>query len=320
MTHCRPRILLSRCIEYEHCRFNRGIVTSREIAELKPFVDYVTVCPEVAVGLNIPREAIRLISVNGEEHLVGSINGYDITRDMMDFSERYTKELQDIDGAVLKSRSPTCGIKDVKIYPSTGKVASLGYKTIGFFGRAVLEHFNAIAIEDERRLTNFRLKEHFYTRIFTHRRFANLKKSPSMAKLVEFHTNHKYLFMVYSQKELSIAGRIVANHEKKSLGILLEEYESAMTRLFEKVPRYSSVINVLMHIMGYFSRDLSSQEKSFFLDQLELFREGKIPQSSLVLILKSWIIQFHNDYLKKQYFFEPFPHELASILDSGRGR
>lgn len=320
MTDCRPRILLSRCIEHEHCRFNGGIVSSREIIELKPFVDYITVCPEVAVGLSIPREAIRMISVGGQEHLAGSVNGHDITRDMMDFSERYLRELHDIDGSVLKSRSPTCGIKDVKIYPTPGKVASLGHKTAGLFGRAVMEHFNTIAVEDEGRLTNFRIREHFYTRIFTHRRFADLKKSPSMAKLVDFHTCHKYLFMVYSQKELKIAGQIVANHEKKSLGMILEEYEAAMTRLFEKLPRYSSVINVLMHIMGYFSRDLSPQEKSFFLDQLELFREGKIPQSSPVLILKSWIVRFHNDYLKKQYFFEPFPSELVSILDSGRGR
>ncbi len=317
---CRPRILLSRCIEHEHCRFNGGIVASPVIRKLKPFTEYVTVCPEVAVGLSIPREAIRMVEKDGEKHLVGSVTGKDITRDMKDFTERYLKELTDIDGAVLKSRSPTCGIKDVKIYPGPGKVASLNHKTTGMFGGAVAEMFPDIPVEDEGRLTNFRIREHFYTRIFTHRRFVDMKRNPSMSKLVNFHTCHKYLFMVHSQKELKIAGQIVANHDKKPLGKVLDAYEEALQRLLQNPPRRPSVINVLMHLMGYFSLQLSPEEKAFFLDQLELFREGKIPQSSVVMILKSWIIRFKNDYLKKQFFFEPFPEELVSISDSGKAK
>jgi uncharacterized protein YbgA (DUF1722 family)/uncharacterized protein YbbK (DUF523 family) len=317
---CRPRILLSRCIEHDHCRFNGGIVSSQEIKNLKPFVDFVTVCPEVAVGLSVPREAIRMIKKNGKKHLVWSLSGKDITQDMRDFTERYLKDLEDIDGAVLKSRSPTCGIKDVKIYPSEGKVAALGEKTEGMFGGAVANFFQDIPIEDEGRLTNFRIREHFYTRIFTHRRFADLKKNPTMAKLVDFHTRHKYLFMIYSQKELRHAGRVVAGHSKRTLGTALEEYEDALNNIFLKPPRRPSVINVLMHIMGYFSKQLSPEEKAFFLDQLELYREEKIPLSSLLLILRSWIVRFNNDYLKKQVVFEPYPRELVTISDSGKGR
>jgi uncharacterized protein YbgA (DUF1722 family)/uncharacterized protein YbbK (DUF523 family) len=317
---CRPRILLSRCIEHDHCRFNGGIVASPEIRKLKPFVEYVTVCPEVSIGLSIPREAIRIIKKNSEKRLVWSLSGKDITQDMKDYTERYLRELTDIDGAVLKSRSPTCGVKDVKIYPSTGKVASLNEKTTGMFGGAVAEFFQNMPVEDEGRLTNFRIREHFYTRIFTHRRFMDIKKSPSMAKLVDFHTRHKYLFMIYSQKELKTAGRIVANHDKKSLGQVLDAYENSLVRMFYTMPRRPSVMNVLMHLMGYFSLHLSPEEKAFFLDQLELFREEKIPQSSVVLILKSWIVRFKNDYLKNQFFFEPFPRELVSVSDSGKAK
>ncbi len=317
---CRPRILLSRCIEHDHCRFNGGIVSSSEIRKLKPFVEYITVCPEVAVGLSIPREAIHLVKKGREKHLVWSLSGKDITRNMQDFTERYLKNLEDVDGAVLKSRSPTCGVKDVKIYPHTGKVASLGEKTTGMFGGAVTQYFQDIPVEDEGRLTNFRIREHFYTWIFTHRRFADLKKVPTMAKLVDFHTRHKYLFMIYSQKALKDAGRIVAYHSKKTLGKALEDYENVLIHLFQNPPRRPSVINVLMHIMGYFSKQLSPEEKAFFLDQLELYREEKIPLSSPVLILQSWIIRFKNDYLKNQIFFEPYPRELVSVSDSDGGR
>ena len=315
---CRPRILLSRCIEYEHCRFNGGIVSSREIKNLKPFVKFITVCPEEAVGLSVPREAIRMIRKKGERHLIWSLSGKDITQDMKDYTERYLKDLEDIDGAVLKSRSPTCGIKDVKVYPSAGKVAALGEKTTGLFGGAVAGFFQDIPVEDEVRLTNLRIREHFYTRIFTHKRFADLKKAPTMAKLVDFHTRHRYLFMIYSQKEWRNADRVVARHSNKTLGTALEAYKAVLNKIFLKPPRRSSVINVIMHIMGYFSNQLSSEEKAFFFDQLEIYREGKIPMSNLILILRSWIVRFNNDYLKKQIFFEPYPRDLISISDSGK--
>jgi uncharacterized protein YbgA (DUF1722 family) len=68
-----------------------------------------------------------------------------------------------------------------------------------------------------------------------------------------------------------------------------------------------------MNAMGYFSKKLSREEKAFFLDSLEKYRNGIVPKSFNTSILQSWIIRFKQDYLSKQTFFEPYPEELVDI-------
>ena len=65
-----------------------------------------------------------------------------------------------------------------------------------------------------------------------------------------------------------------------------------------------------MHILGYFKNDLKNEEKKFFLQSLQDYREQKINLGSINNILYSWIIRFDDAYLKKQSYFNSFPKEL----------
>jgi uncharacterized protein YbgA (DUF1722 family) len=128
------------------------------------------------------------------------------------------------------------------------------------------------------------------------------------------------MLMAYSQKELRVLGRIVANHEKRKPDQVFADYETHLDQAMARAPRYTSNINVLMHGLGYFSRELSSPEKAHFLDLLELYRKAKIPLSAAVTVVRSWIARFQTEYLESQTFFEPYPTELVEITDSGKGR
>ena len=188
------------------------------------------------------------------------------------------------------------------------------------FGEAVMKRFPRLAVENEGRLNNFRIREHFLTKLFMHTEFRAARESGDMHALVRFHTENKYLLMAYNQSAMRLLGRLTANPDKRNFRDLATEYETVLSCALAKMSRYASNINVLMHVLGYFKKDLSSREKSYFLDTVERYRDGKVPLSVCTGILKSWIVRFNEQYLAQQTYFSPYPHELVEITDSGKGR
>ncbi len=320
MNTIKPRLVVSRCLGFDACRWN-GVTIPSELMELiRPHAEIITVCPELKIGLGVPRNPIRIIGVKEEERkLYQPETRRYFTQDMRDFTQKFLKDLPEIDGFVLKSRSPSCGIKDVKIYPREGKVAVAALDK-GFFGGSVLSAFPRSAIEDEARLSNFRIREHFLTKLFCIARFRWLKENSSMMGMVEFHTRHKLIFMAYNQKQMRVLGRIVANPEKKPLSELIKDYEKKLIPVFKKIPRYTSHINGLMHALGYISKKISSEERAFFLQLLEDYRHAHVPLSVPLGVMKSHLVRFQEKYLQDQYYFNPFPSDLVQMTDSGKGR
>jgi uncharacterized protein YbgA (DUF1722 family)/uncharacterized protein YbbK (DUF523 family) len=315
----RPRVISSKCIEFEACRYNGAMIPSDVIKLLMPHVEFLPVCPEVEIGLGTPRHPIRIVGAGEDLRLVQPETGKDVTDDMTEFVGKFLDKVRDVDGFVLKFRSPSCGMKEVKIYRGIEKGAASS-RGAGFFGGAVLERFAGLAVEDEGRLKNFRIREHFLTKLFTLAAFREVEAKGRMRALVGFHTENKLLLMAYSQKQLKAMGRLVANPDKRPFGEIIADYRSGLETALSSAPRSSSAINVLMHGMGYFSKQLASKEKAFFLDSLTDFREQRIPLSVPVGILKSYVIRFEEPYLARQTFFEPYPDSLITVTDSGKGR
>jgi uncharacterized protein YbgA (DUF1722 family)/uncharacterized protein YbbK (DUF523 family) len=315
----KPIVVVSRCLGFEHCRWNGEIVKDEFVARLVPYLELQTVCPEMEIGLGVPRDPIHIESLRGVLSLVQPATGRDVTRDMLDFCERFLGSLAEVDGFLLKFRSPSCGPGDVKIYASGGKSGAMD-KGSGFFGGAVLAAFPDLAVESEGRLKNFRIREHYLTRLFATARLRAMQRAGAMRDVVDFHARNKLLLMAYNQSELKVLGRIVANHEHVKIEQLIPSYRKHFARALSKTPRYTSNINVLMHALGYFSREITSREKSYFLETLERYRAGSIPLSAVNSIVNSWIVRFDQAYLQQQTFFTPYPEELAFISDSGKGR
>jgi uncharacterized protein YbgA (DUF1722 family)/uncharacterized protein YbbK (DUF523 family) len=314
----RPQVVVSKCIEFASCRYNGLQIASPIVQKMQDFVDFIPVCPEVEIGLGVPRDSLRLVMVDDEIRLMQPANAADYTEKMQTFSCEFLQSLPRVDGFILKGRSPSCGIDDVKLYKSIGKAPALSSKASGIFGQAVREMYSDLACEDEGRLTNLYIREHFFTKLFTLTRFHQLKKN--MGELVDFHTKNKYLFMAYDQAKLKLAGNIVANHNKLSTERVFDRYKNILYQIFAKSASIAANINVLMHIMGYFSKELIPAEKIYFLRQLELYRMRQIPLSALTSVLQAWIIHYKQDYLVEQSYFNPFPQELMHISDSGKGR
>ena len=315
----KPRIVISKCIGFDPCRYNGEIVQDKFVRRLEPHVEFVCVCPEVEIGLGTPRAPVRVIASGESFKLIQPASGLDVSDKMREFSRGFLDGLREVDGFILKNRSPSCGFTDVKVYAGPEKGAAIG-RTAGFFGGAVLEKFGDLAVEDEGRLLNLNIREHFLTRVFAFARLRSLQQTTYMHGLVRFHASNKLLLMAYSQTKLRELGRIVANADGKRIDAVLELYGKCFREAFHKPPRHASPINVLMHTLGYFKKELSAREKRHFLEVLEAYRYGRTPLSSAVSILGSWVMRFESEYLREQTLFIPFPEELMALDDSGRGR
>jgi uncharacterized protein YbgA (DUF1722 family) len=302
----KPRIVISKCIEFDHCRYNGQTISSDQVKELRSFIEFIPICPEVEIGLGIPRDPIRIIFQNDQRKLVQPATKKDVTKPMNDFIQTFFNSLENVDGFILKSRSKVPPIK----------------QSAGFFGEAVINKFSFLAIEDEGRLRNHTIREHFLRKIFAFASFRAIKQTQDINELINFHTTNKLLLMAYNQKKLKMLGQIIAKYNKKSKSDTYKNYEAHLQKVFYHPPQCTRNINVLMHSFGFVSSSLSKNEKEFFLTNIDQYRNGQASLASLTSIMKSWIIRFNHDYLLQQTFFQPYPEELvhAANIDSCQNR
>lgn len=309
----KPKVVVSKCIEFEKVRWDAQKIPSDFVKKLMPHVEFIPVCPEVEIGLGVPRHPIRIVQLDGKLRLIQPATNLDVTEKMLNFIDSFLDSLPEVDGFILKNRSPTSAIKDAKVYSSIKRGSAIISRGPGFFGRETLRRFPHLAIEDEGRLRNPRIREHFLTKLFTIASFRVMKAVGSLKEIIEFHTDNKFLLKAYSQKELRSLGRIVANEEQKPFANLIRDYQEHLSEALKRPPRCGSTINLMINTMGYFSKLLSKEEKAFFLKSLEKYRNGRLPLSVVTGILKSWGVRFGEEYLMKQTFFEPYPEELMDI-------
>jgi len=312
-----PVVVVSRCLGFEACRYNALVIDDTYVERMAPHVRFITVCPEVAIGLGVPRDPIRIVRMDDEDRLIQPATGRDITDAMRTYAKSCLDELGNVDGFLLKGRSPSCGLGDVKVYAkaSEGPPIARGH---GFFGRAVVDRFPGLAIETEGRLNSYRLRDHYYVKLFALARLREAIAEGSIAALMRYQARHKYMFMAYDQTRLRDAGRLLANRDGLPLPEIASAYRELVQDALAQPATCRSHVNVLMHTMGYFKVQLSPQEKSYFLEKLESYRAGKTPLASLRDIMQAWIVRFGNAYLAEQTYFFPYPAALVDASDSGK--
>ena len=161
----KPKVYISRCLGYDHCRFDGAIINSQAVERIKEFVDVVHDCPEMGIGLGVPRRPIN-IKMGQEGHvLFQPATERDLTEKMQDWVSERLDRIEDVNGFILKAKSPSCGMGDVKVYGPTGRGLITG-KEDGFFGREVRKRFSEPALEDEARLQDPAIMDHFLTKLF----------------------------------------------------------------------------------------------------------------------------------------------------------
>lgn len=312
----KPVLVISKCLGFDSCRYDGSMIENEFIEKLKRYVDVIPFCPEVQCGLTVPRDSLRIVEVNEKRELMQAKTKINLTNEMIINSEKFLKDLKGIDGFILKCKSPSCGVKDAKIYPSIEKCSALK-RGKGFFTEKVIEYFPYIPIEDEGRLTNFKIREHFLSRIFILADFRKAKLTLDFDKLKKFHIKNTMLFIAYSHKYSKILDSLIFN-DPNNLNDVFNEYEFNLYRLLQRAPRYTSNINVLLKAVDQFKDNITEEEMQFIWSTIDKYKNGYVPFSVLLYLVKGYVIRFELDNLLNQTFFMPYPEDLILVNDSGK--
>jgi uncharacterized protein YbgA (DUF1722 family)/uncharacterized protein YbbK (DUF523 family) len=306
----KPLVGISTCLLGEKVRYDGGHKLDHYLHDvLGRHVDFVPVCPEVECGMGIPREAVRLLSVDGEVRLVTLRTRKDMTGMMKSWMGNRLDELAALPlcGFIFKARSPSSGLRRVKVYTDKG-VRSDG---VGMFANGFLERFPLVPVEDDGRLNDDWLRENFIERIFImHRWHELIDGGKSLNRILDFHARHKYLIMAHDPKAQKELGMMLAQAKGKPPDEVYERYLLLLSPAIQKIATTRKSTNVLLHMMGYFKKDLDADEKSELRETIDKYHAGLVPLLVPITLINHYVRKYRSDYLEQQVYLNPHPLEL----------
>lgn len=303
---------VSSCLLGDLVRYDGGHKKNDYIVEeLTHYFEFQSFCPEMAIGLGVPREPIRIVNVQGQEEVINPKKPeQSYTKSLKDYALSLYTQLEGLSGYIFKNKSPSCGVKSVKIYDEEGQCL-FQKKTSGAFAQQVQESFPYLPIEEEGRLTQPRLKENFITRVYAYWRWQSMVQNNELPKnLVNFHTQYKFVLLSHNEVLFRDLGRLVSQCGEGSYEKIKQDYLHTFTEALKTLATPKTHVNTLMHLMGYLKDKLDTHDKKELLNQIERYRLGKLPLIVPITLIKYFFSKHPHPYIEGQYYLEPHPDEL----------
>ncbi|MCI2285836.1 DUF523 and DUF1722 domain-containing protein [Colwellia sp. MSW7] len=300
---------ISACLVGEKVRFDGSNKPSNFcIHEFGQHVTYKTFCPEVAIGLPIPRPTIRQIKKADVISVSRSDGTGDVTDALQAYGKKIAKMTKHLSGYVFCAKSPSCGMERVKVYSPEGN--ALKSDGVGVFAREIMAENPLLPCEENGRLNDPLIRENFVARVYAYKHWQNLEASGlTKHKLTTFHSQYKYTVMSHDLIAYKQLGQLLARADLP-LEDMAEQYITGlMSALSIKATRKKHA-NTLAHIQGYFSKHLQPNERQELCNQIDAYRNGLIPLIAPLTLIKHYLLQYPKAYLTKQAYLSPYPDEL----------
>jgi len=277
---------------------------------LAEYFEFLPVCPEVESGMPVPRDAIRQVAKADGVHLIASKNlTQDVTQQLETYSKQKVSALSHLCGFIFMKGSPTCGLERVKVYDEAHQMPYK--KGVGVFARHFIERYPLIPAEDSGRLQDAAIRENFMLRVFLYHQWVNRVSADLTAKkLIDFHSQHKFILLAHSPMAYKAAGQKLANLKAEPLPVIAHEYISLFMAGLKKVASKKNHSNVLQHLVGFIKQNIPSEQKREILEAIEEYRRGDIPLLVPMTLLKHYVNRYGQPYLKAQSYWQPHPREL----------
>lgn len=307
----RPRIALSSCLLGEPVRYDGADKRDAWLLDrLGSFVDYQGHCPEVEIGLGVPRPPIHLVLCDGETRVLGVADpDLDVGEALRQFALDTLPQLAGVSGYVFKSRSPSCGLHGVERVDPAGRPVEAG---VGAYAAVISTELSQLAVEEEGRLGDPQRREHFVERVFAHRRWHDLMhQEPAPADLIAFHARHKYQLMAHSQQAYRDLGRLLSDFSRANLKDLVTGYQRGFLAALAQPATRAGHVNVLQHLAGYLKRSLDTAQRSDLAAGVESYRLGEVPLVVPMQLLLHYLGRYPDEYVLAQSYLDPYPQELG---------
>ncbi|WP_113905759.1 YbgA family protein [Aliidiomarina celeris] len=305
----KAKVGISACLLGQKVRYDGGHKGSDFCQHaLHEFVDYLPLCPEVGIGMTVPRPTIRLERGGQDEvRAVVPKTGQDVTDELSAFADRYRDKIAQLSGYILCAKSPSCGMERVRVYePGEKHNVKEG---MGIFAQRLQQLEPALPMEEDGRLNDPLLRENFVARLFVYAEWKALNKPVSKKDLYQFHTRHKLLLLAHDQPLYRELGRLLGDLSELT-SAFADDYILKVMNALKGPASKRDHTNVLQHVQGYFKNDLSAIERQELADIILQYRQGLEPLSAPLTLIKHYLRLFPKPYLLGQSYFQPYPNEL----------
>ena len=306
------KIGVSSCLLGHKVRFDSGHKNNSYInGVLSNYFDFMPFCPEVEIGLGIPRETIRLVDVDGSILCKGSKNeSLDVTDALHDIAHEQRHWQESLCGYIFKKDSPSCGMERVKVYTN----AMPERRGVGLYAETVMQNFPNLPIEEEGRLGDAKLRENFIQRVYVYARWKEMEaQGITLARLQNFHAQHKYILMSHNQNEARKIGASLADFDGGDINLLAQTYVSDLMRLLKHIATKKNHCNTLQHLQGYLKKHLDSGDKAELAASITDYRNGLVPLIVPITLLRHHFRKHPNDYITGSHYMAPHPGELMLL-------
>jgi uncharacterized protein YbgA (DUF1722 family)/uncharacterized protein YbbK (DUF523 family) len=313
----QPVIGISGCLTGSLVRFDGGHKRMAFVMEeLARWVSFRPVCPEMAIGLPVPRPALRLVqtSAGGTEMWFSKPPHNDVTQKMAEFAAGFLPGQSGLAGFIVCAKSPSCGMERVRLYDEKG---NRGRKEgVGLFTGALLEKYPWLPVEEDGRLHDPVLRENFVERVFALHELNTLRASGLTRRaLLDFHSRYKLQLLAHHQAGYREIGPFVASlHEWKDLDAFFVVYREKLMAILKQPASRRNHTNVLMHIQGYFRNQLNMRQRGELREVILRYRDGLLPILAPLTLLNHYLAEYPDRYLLAQNYFDPYPQDLALRL------
>jgi len=307
------RIGISSCLLGERVRFDANHKHDSYITQtLGRYFEFVALCPEVAIGLGVPRQPIHLAGDPGAPRAIGVRDpSLDVTARLAAYGRRAARQLagtSPVSGYILKGKSPSCGMERVKVYGERGHAPRQGR---GVYAGALMQALPLLPVEEEGRLADPVLRENFIERVYAYRRWQDLIHAGlTAARLIEFHTVHKLSIMAHGAEHYRRLGRLLSHLGRATVHRRADEYIHGFMEALRHRATPKRHANVLMHLMGYLKRELDGADKAELLQIIDAYRLGRVPLVVPIILMRHHFRRHPHAYVDKQVYLNPHPEEL----------
>lgn len=312
-----PNIGISGCLTGSAVRFDGGHKRMAFVMdELARWVTFKPVCPEMAIGLPVPRPALRLVKTSeGDISMRFSHTPHDdVTEKMTGFTAEYLSRLGKLSGFIVCAKSPSCGMERVRVYDEKG---NRGRKEgVGLFTGALMDKYPWLPVEEDGRLHDPALRENFVERVFALHELNTLRaEGLTRRALLGFHSRYKLQLLAHHQAGYRDLGPFVASlHQWEDLDAFFAVYREKLMAILKQPASRKNHTNVLMHIQGYFRNQLNARQRGELRDVILHYRAGLLPILAPLTLLKHYLAEYPDRYLLTQNYFDPYPKDLALRL------
>ncbi|MFT5163658.1 MAG: hypothetical protein ACI9FJ_002255 [Alteromonadaceae bacterium] len=306
------KIGISSCLLGAKVRYDSGHKKNAFITGiLKNYFEFLPFCPEVEIGLGIPREPIRLVCVDGKVRCKGTKDdALDVTDKLDDIAQQQSSWHDELCGYILKKDSPSCGMERVKIYSK----GTPDRKGTGIYAKRLIENFPFLPVEEEGRLQDAHLRENFIQRVYIYSRWKIMRSQPlTIAHLQEFHAKHKYILMSHDQTKGRMLGALLAKNNEPDLSRLADKYLDNMMATLKSIATTKNHVNTLRHLQGYLKTNLDGDDKIELGEIIEDYSKGLLPLIVPITLLRHHFRKHPNDYITQSYYMSPHPGELKLL-------